>query len=114
MKELSLIVFILLINLIWFIFYLICIGKFPLIKILVCSLIDLIAIILWNGSEYFSQHVLYVIFCSILLGSGFAGFIEYMKNIYINYKNRNLSFKSILVILLYMWACAACIGLAQN
>ena len=114
MKEILFIVLTLLTNFIWFTFYLVYIGKFPLVKILVCSLIDFIVIILWNGGEYFLQHIIYVIFCSILLGSGFAGFIEYIKNLYINYRKGNLSFKSIFVILLYVWLCAICIGLVQN
>ena len=101
MKEILFIVLTLLTNFIWFTFYLVYIGKFPLVKILVCSLIDFIVIILWNGGEYFLQHIIYVIFCSILLGSGFAGFIEYIKNLYKNYRKGNLSFKSIFVILLY-------------
>ena len=106
MKEILFIVLTLLTNFIWFTFYLVYIGKFPLVKILVCSLIDFIVIILWNGGEYFLQHIIYVIFCSILLGSGFAGFIEYIKNLYKNYRKGNLSFKSIFVILLYVWLCA--------
>ena len=114
MKEILFIVLTLLTNFIWFTFYLVYIGKFPLVKILVCSLIDFIVIILWNGGEYFLQHITYVIFCSILLGSGFAGFIEYIKNLYKNYRKGNLSFKSICVILLYVWLCAIYIGMAQN
>ena len=110
MKEILFIVLTLLTNFIWFTFYLVYIGKFPLVKILVCSLIDFIVIILWNGGEYFLQHIIYVIFCSILLGSGFAGFIEYIKNLYKNYRKGNLSFKSIFVILLYVWLCAIYIG----
>ena len=112
MKEILFIVLTLLTNFIWFTFYLVYIGKFPLVKILVCSLIDFIVIILWNGGEYFLQHIIYVIFCSILLGSGFAGFIEYIKNLYKNYRKGNLSFKSIFVILLYVWLCAIYIGMA--
>ena len=46
--------------------------------------------------------------------SGFAGFIEYIKNLYKNYRKGNLSFKSIFVILLYVWLCAIYIGMAQN
>ena len=111
MKEILFIVLTLLTNFIWFTFYLVYIGKFPLVKILVCSLIDFIVIILWNGGEYFLQHIIYVIFCSILLGSGFAGFIEYIKNLYKNYRKGNLSFKSIFVILLYVWLCAIYIGM---
>ena len=111
MKEILFIVLTLLTNFIWFTFYLVYIGKFPLVKILVCSFI---VIILWNGGEYFLQHIIYVIFCSILLGSGFAGFIEYIKNLYKNYRKGNLSFKSIFVILLYAWLCAIYIGMAQN
>ena len=107
MKEILFIVLTLLTNFIWFTFYLVYIGKFPLVKILVCSLIDFIVIILL-------QHIIYVIFCSILLGSGFAGFIEYIKNLYKNYRKGNLSFKSIFVILLYVWLCAIYIGMAQN
>ena len=114
MKEILFIVLTLLTNFIWFTFYLVYIGKFPLVKILVCSLIDFIVIILWNGGEYFLQHIIYEIFCSILLGSGFAGFIEYIKNLYKNYRKGNLSFKSIFVILLYVWLCAIYIGMAQN
>ena len=110
MKEILFIVLTLLTNFIWFTFYLVYIGKFPLVKILVCSLIDFIVIILWNGGEYFLQHIIYVIFCSILLGSGFAGFIEYIKNLYKNYRKGNLSFKSIFVILLYVWLCASILG----
>ena len=53
MKEILFIVLTLLTNFIWFTFYLVYIGKFPLVKILVCSLIDFIVIILWNGGEYF-------------------------------------------------------------
>ena len=41
MKEILFIVLTLLTNFIWFTFYLVYIGKFPLVKILVCSLIDI-------------------------------------------------------------------------
>ena len=115
MKEILFIVLTLLTNFIWFTFYLVYIGKFPLVKILVCSLIDFIVIILWNGGEYFLQHIIYVIFCSILLGSGFAGFIEYIKNFALTNGNiLNFFFWSIFVILLYVWLCAIYIGMAQN
>lgn len=102
MKEILFIVLTLLTNFIWFTFYLVYIGKFPLVKILVCSLIDFIVIILWNGGEYFLQHITYVIFCSILLGSGFAGFIEYIKNLYKNYRKGNLSLSQ---FLLFYYTC---------
>lgn len=63
MKEILFIVLTLLTNFIWFTFYLVYIGKFPLVKILVCSLIDFIVIILWNGGEYFLQHI----FCYFII-----------------------------------------------
>lgn len=114
MSEILFIIIIILINLFWFIFYLMFVEKLPWVKILVFSLINLIIITTWNGREYFLQHAVYVIFGSILLGAGIAGFIEYVKNLYKNYKNGNLSFKSILPIVLYIWMCAVTLGLVQK
>lgn len=112
MEEILFICYIFFVNLIWFVFYLCYVEKLPFVKIMIFSFMSLI--IFAYHDSFFLQNIIDKIFGAILLGGGITGFIEYVKNLYRNFRKDRLSFRSILIILLYVGMCFICIGLRQN